>query len=480
MPGAVYQGLDASSAFFPSSQSRLQDATNLLGLNLPPNTLRIIAQCQASGRLPPTLLNLPVPQPAPGTAKSVATTKARATARSHSQPNLRKSRAPSAYRGAPIPKPVAQPPEAAHYQPPPVKARARRAALAAKSKAKATAPAIAGGPTNPNPSCGDSGRTASLPTLPSASAPQAAVSQGKATPKAVSRPAASYLAVAEAISQQPGLGNIPISLIKQVLPSLMDTVAEAQCIRRSKSWVAGDARTSGTGISNSMAQSQNRGSPDMGMPTMEIPGVLPAAQLLGSLPPMVQPEPLPLVDQPQPVPAIGGGDTGHPMGFSAAIPTIQFPDWYSTMNLPAWEGPATGLATVEAPTVLPCEPEQPPATPLTIEELKALLQRGQSNVATAVNEQNAEEEQSAALECLLDLEYSLAVEAARCDTGLTLPTREDFEGHLALSNNLGTSTESGRETFMGEAGTEGVEQFVDEFLNGGWEGFVDFECSERV
>jgi hypothetical protein len=190
---------------------------------------------------------------------------------------------------------------------------------------------------------------------------------------------------------------------------------------------------------------------------------------------MVQPEPSPIVEQDQSMPAVGGGDTGHSMEGSAAIPTMQFPDWYSTTNFPEWEVPATGLPTVEAPTAPLYEPEQPPVTSLTFEELEALMQGGQSDVATAVNEQNAEEVQSAALECLLDLEYSLAVDAARSDTGLTLPTREDFD--LSLPNNMGSSTESGREIFMGEAETEGIEQFVDGFLDGGWEGFVNFEMS---
>jgi hypothetical protein len=85
------------------------------------------------------------------------------------------------------------------------------------------------------------------------------------------------------------------------------------------------------------------------------------------------------------------------------------------------------------------------------------------------------------LECLLDLEYSLSVEGAQGDTGHGLPTRENFEGPLcALPDNLGSSAESGRDGFMGEAGTEDINQFVSGFLDDGWEGFVDFECPERV
>lgn len=211
--------------------------------------------------------------------------------------------------------------------------------------------------------------------------------------------------------------------------------------------MAGDARTPGTAISNSMAYSKTPSPPDMGMSIMEVPG---------------------------------SGNTGSSTEFSTVSPTTQFGGWYSTMNISEWEVP---LPTVEAPTEPPYEPEQPPVTLLTSEELKALIEGGQSNVATMVNEQSAEGEQSAALECLLDPKYSLAVEAAqdRDDTGLGLPTRKDFEGPLcALPNNLSSSAESEHDIFMGEAGAEDINKVVDRFLDDGREGFVDFECPERV
>lgn len=66
----------------PSSQLRLHDATNF---PLPPNTLGISAQGQASRRLPSSF-NGPAGQPV-RTAKTVAAAK-RTTARSHSQPNV--------------------------------------------------------------------------------------------------------------------------------------------------------------------------------------------------------------------------------------------------------------------------------------------------------------------------------------------------------------------------------------------------------
>lgn len=238
MLGAVSQGHVASSSwggFSPSSQSRLQDTTHLLGLNLPPNTLRIIAQCQASGGLQPALLNRPVQQTVPGATRPAAMTKARSTAWSHwhSQPNLLKNlvRPPTPVGSSP-PGQLHSSPRQSITSP-----RSRRSAavarcwqeslLARKSEGKATAPAAYGTVTDPNPSCGDRGKTASLLTLASVSAAQAAISQGKETPKtasggppptrdggtstsmSASYPLPSHSALANAISQQPGLEISP-------------------------------------------------------------------------------------------------------------------------------------------------------------------------------------------------------------------------------------------------------------------------------
>jgi hypothetical protein len=326
IPGAVYQGPDtspSSGGFFPSSQPYLQGATNLLGLNLPPITLEVIAQCQASGRLPPTLFNPPAQQHVQEATNSVATTSARSTARTHTQ--SKKSR-PSPYsRGAPAPKQVSQPHEAALYQPPPSqrKARARRAELATKSKTTATTSAVSGPsmtvPTNA--SYGNCGMTSSpsLTTLPSASSAQAAVSQGKVTPNSASaglppngdgglrtltsalQPVPSHSALAEAISRQPGLGGISIDLLTEVLPSLVDTGVEVKCIRRSRPSIASDARAPETGVSSLMPHSESSDQPDVGIATVEDAGLLPAAVLLpGSFTSMEQPEGPPLVEQPQP------------------------------------------------------------------------------------------------------------------------------------------------------------------------------------
>ena len=396
----------------------------------------------------------PLQQSVQGAAKPVATSRTRPSARSHSQPNLRKSRAPSAYSRGVIPKPVAQPPEAALYMPPPMKARNRREA---KSRAKATAPVVAGRQSNPNWSA----------------SPAQAASQGEATLNlnTASHPAEHYSAVAKAISQQPGLKNIPISLVMRVLPSIMNR-------RSTTSWVADDVRPSGSGISNSMAHSESPSPPDTGIPAMEIAGMYPRS---GSLSPVMQPEGSPLLEQPRFVPAIGGDDADNSMAFSEEIPT-QFRGWYPTMDaIPGWGMPATGLPTVEAPT---SEPELPPATSQMLGGFGTNIQSGGPNTTTAVNEQNDGEEPSAEGEYTLgDIEHSLAVEAARLgsDTRLALPAQEDIERSLgALPNNLSPSAESGNELFMGEPGADEFEKVFKDLVNVGWEKFVNFDGLESV
>jgi hypothetical protein len=120
----------------PSTDPRLHDATNFLDLRLPPNTLRALAQGQASGRLP-ALFNGPAGQPV-RTAKVFSTAK-RSAGRAHSQPQMWKTGSTSAYaRGVSAARPGSQLAEVALSQPPPVKAHARRTARAAKSTARDT------------------------------------------------------------------------------------------------------------------------------------------------------------------------------------------------------------------------------------------------------------------------------------------------------------------------------------------------------
>jgi hypothetical protein len=89
-----------------------------------------------------------------------------------------------------------------------------------------------------------------------------------------SQPDPSHLAMAMTISEQPGLGEIPIDLLMQILPSLIETIEKKKAGRRSNSSVEGDVRTSETGIlRDSMADSESASLSDMGVPAMEVPPV---------------------------------------------------------------------------------------------------------------------------------------------------------------------------------------------------------------
>jgi hypothetical protein len=109
----------------PSTDPRLHDATNLVDLKLPSNALQVLAQSQASGRMP-ALFKGPAGQSV-RTAKTFAATK-RTAARSHSQAYMWKGGSASAYAsGVSVAQPVSQLTEVSQFQPPPVKARVRRA-----------------------------------------------------------------------------------------------------------------------------------------------------------------------------------------------------------------------------------------------------------------------------------------------------------------------------------------------------------------
>ncbi len=291
MPGAVSRSLDASPSLvdsFPtdSSHSQLLDATAFLGLDLPQNAMNVIAQRGTLGRLPPALLNsrqAVQPPPVQGASKSVTTARTHSIARSHPQPNALKSRGSSAYaRGVPISKPIPQPSEAVHYQSPPLKARIRR------TKSKATKAPIAGASTSASES----------------------------------QPETSHLAMARATTERPGLGDIPIDILLQIIPGLPEVIARNKAGRQSNSSV-GDMGPLETGIfSDSETDSESSGSSDTGVLAMEVPPV----QLQGSPPPIVQPGQSPLIEQLRFIPAIRD-NIKSPIGFSAAIPTIQFPDF---------------------------------------------------------------------------------------------------------------------------------------------------------
>ena len=128
----------------------------------------------------------------------------------------------------------------------------------------------------------------------------------------------------------------------------------------------------------------------------------------------------------------------------------------------------------------PAKPEQQPPTPLTIEESEGPTPIENSRIIGVVDEKSAEEEPSAALDYLLDLEYSAAVEAARSETRISPPTREEIERSLCpLPNDMGQSTEFGCGADIGEAEMGKLGQFVAS-LHDDWEGFIDFSYLDKA
>ena len=205
--------------------------------------------------------------------------------------------------GVPISMPVRKPSSAGHYQPPLLKARAHC------TKAKARMSPVVGGSTS------------------------------------TSQPDAVHLATAYAISEQPGLGKIPIGLLLRIVPGLTESIAKNKTGGQSNSSVGGDVGKSELGIiSDSMANGEGASLANMGVPAMKVPPV----QLPEPSPPMAEQEQPPLVEQLQSAPAISDNNPVNSMGFSAAVPTVQFPDWCPTMDIPERGVPTVGLLTAEA------------------------------------------------------------------------------------------------------------------------------------
>jgi hypothetical protein len=157
----------------PSSQYRPHD---FLDSRLPQNTSRVLAESQASGRLP-ELFNSPAGQ-AVRTAKTVAAAKHK-TVRFGAQPNMWKAGSASTLpRGMQAPRQVSQLPEVAQPQPPPVKARAHRVTRAAKSRKTE----LSHQPATTMPSWRDNQQSASQGRYDTASTAQTAAPQVEATP----------------------------------------------------------------------------------------------------------------------------------------------------------------------------------------------------------------------------------------------------------------------------------------------------------
>ncbi|KAH9977471.1 hypothetical protein BJV74DRAFT_888450 [Russula compacta] len=139
----------------------------------------------------------------------------------------------------------------------------------------------------------------------------------------------------------------------------------------------------------------------------------------------------------------------------------------------AWDWPNTSdldfLLEVTAPLMEP--PVEQPLTSLTIEESEGPMPIEDSRITDVVDEESGEQEPSAALGYLLDLEYSAAVKAARSETRISPPTHEEIERSLCpLPNGTGKSTEfeCGADIIEAEMGKVG--QFVASLQDDDWEG----------
>jgi len=252
------------------------------------------------------------------------------------------------------------------------------------------------------------------------------------------------------ISERFGLENLPLSLIEDFLPKVVDVVGESKRALRSNARAAGDGRGpqhSASGLNNALTPYE--------IPCpMEAPELLLAARLLESSPPAEQPESSPPVEEPEPL---------HAAESPASVPSelIEYSEWETIVDFPGW------VPEIEPPT----EEQQSP----THGELEVPL--GQPN-SSVVPEVDVEELPSAALECLLDVEHSQAVETGRSENQFGLPTREDIEKSLwTLPRDF---TDLGDCADMGGVGMGDFARFDFGTLFDGWERFGEFGCPDEV
>ncbi|KAH9967115.1 hypothetical protein BJV74DRAFT_869077 [Russula compacta] len=177
-----------------------------------------------------------------------------------------------------------------------------------------------------------------------------------------------------------------------------------------------------------------------------------------------------------------------PAGQPESGPTTEAWDWMETLDfLLEVTAPLVEPPTVEVPIMKqqptaepPAEPEQQPLILLTIKESEGHTPIEASRFTDVVDEESAEEP-SAALEYLLDLEYSAAVEAARSETRISPPTREEIEGSLCpLPNYRCQSIEFGCGADVGGAGMGELEQFVASLQDDDWKAFIDFNYLDKA
>ncbi|KAI0306864.1 hypothetical protein B0F90DRAFT_1665240 [Multifurca ochricompacta] len=479
VPGSPRQKLKSSPSVesLPNSHPCLEDTANMLNLNLPPNAMKVLAQCQAAGRLPAQINS-----PAQTSALPVTptTTARRPTAKSYSQPNMLKPGGASPYaRGVPVPKSVPQPLEAASHQPPSVKARARREAQA---KAKAPPPAAVTGmstaqarPTtswdNRQKRVAQAGRfqAGSAARVP----PISGLSMAPTHPGTPwgDRSAHSYQRFATCIyyrgtieSPDPArhpngrrhpeecvvaqsdaklaaatedgdtsatfcARNIPTSLIDRLLVRLTDGAAGPAAPKRSHTWVGGDTER-----------------------TMRSP-LAPSTNLLPAMGPyMVGPT------------VTGQSTLGQPLGG----PSGDFQFQLDSEHLP----------------IMP---------PQMLEELALRIRQEKEKDLALLIQQEMEKEgypgfnfldpmvptvegtqPSAALERILDLEFNSVVQSGRDEARIAPPSRAEIERSLLMSLAPPTDTNHPTES-EGDARIGELVQYAVDLLDESWTGFVDFK-----
>jgi hypothetical protein len=142
------------------------------------------------------------------------------------------------------------------------------------------------------------------------------------------------------------------------------------------------------------------------------------------------------------------------------------PESWSMMDCSTW-------AHEPEPSTVTELTAEPPSRAVTFEEPEAHLQEQDG----AVLEPTVEEELPAALEFLLDLEHSQAVEAGREEYPFAPPTREEIEQSLCLPSNTHFSTELAQ-----DAGMAGIWTGDLDFgsLIYGWEGWDEFRCPDKM
>ena len=451
-PGTTRQKLKPSSsvgAIPRGSDPRLQDVANMFGLNLPPITLQVLSEAQASGRLPeitiPKVTHVPPPTKRTTTAKGKRT-----TTRAHTQPNLIKSGGASSYaQGVPTRKAVPQPLEAVQYQPPAVKARTRRAALAAESKTKeAPSPAIWGlTPVTEQPaytaSWGNRAKSMSMPNLQPGKVEQsrnvAMLRSSAASSRTPTRPSSPSGDRLKSVSLSPSQEN----LIDKILPRMKGVLDAARGVpRRSKTWVAGDASALGETASSSSSKSPLALYEPPFPPTMEMP-----EETLDFEPPMISME----------VPATFPSTTTTTHGDEAGPPETE-----SSTTIES-------LPTVEFQT---------------FDDLKAFFWGDSCNW---IPEPEIEEDPCAALDRILDLELSQVLESARgpSQTAPVSITREEIEMSLCPQSittptNRDYATGLGHDVEMADAEIDDLLRHAVNLLDENWVGFVDFEGFQGV